>query len=73
MACNVEKIEPNAWLVTCGQLSRIVRYRADDRTFAPWDVTTLDGRRVWAAFSLESACRWVGSPHSEAAALLRAS
>jgi len=65
MDCNVERIEPKAWRVTCGQVTRIVRYRDDIKTFAPWDVTTVDGRRVWAAFNLESACRWVGSAHSE--------
>ncbi len=61
MNCTLEKIEPQAWRVTCGPLTRIVRYRGDLKTFAPWDVTTVDGRRVWAAFNLESACRWVSS------------
>jgi hypothetical protein len=57
--CTVERIELRAWQVTIGQIIRIIRFRKDIRTFAPWDVTTPDGHRLWAAFTLESACEWV--------------
>ncbi|HXI66309.1 MAG TPA: hypothetical protein VNH41_00085, partial [Steroidobacteraceae bacterium] len=28
-------------------------------TFAPWDVSTAEGRTLWSASSLESAFRWI--------------
>lgn len=59
MAFNIERLEPYAWLIRAGEMVRIVRYRSDLETFAPWDVTTADGKRLWAAFSFESAVRWI--------------
>jgi len=39
--------------------TRIVRYRRDLQSFAPWDICTADGRRLWGSPSLESAFRWI--------------
>jgi len=56
---SVEEIHPNVWRIKIASVTRIVRYRADSRTFAPWDITTADGQALWSASSLESALRWI--------------
>lgn len=55
----IKEIEPNVWHVEVGGTVRIVRYRHDPRTFAPWDICTAEGRRLWGSPSLESAFRWI--------------
>ena len=59
MDYSVEEIEPNVWRVSIGSIARIVRYRSDNMTFAPWDVTSADGQTLWSASSLASAFRWI--------------
>ena len=59
MDYRVEEIQPNVWRVTVGTITRVVRFRTDDMTFAPWDVTTADGQTLWSATSLASAFRWI--------------
>ncbi|HYM41462.1 MAG TPA: hypothetical protein VET46_01730 [Steroidobacteraceae bacterium] len=59
MECSVEEIQPNVWRVSIASIVRIVRYRNDGRTFAPWEVTNADGQKLWSAASLESAFRWI--------------
>ena len=59
MDCSVEEIEPNVWRVRIASITRIVRYRADSRTFAPWEVLGAEGHVLWSATSLESAFRWI--------------
>jgi hypothetical protein len=55
----VEEIEPDVWRVDVAGTTRIVRYRRDIKTFAPWDICTADGRRLWGSPTLESAFRWI--------------
>jgi hypothetical protein len=55
----VEEIESGVWRVQVAGTVRIIRYRRDIRTFAPWDICTEDGRRLWGSPSLESAFRWI--------------
>ena len=55
----VEEIEPGVWRVAVAGTVRIVRHRPDIRTFAPWDICSEDGRRLWGSPSLESAFRWI--------------
>jgi hypothetical protein len=55
----VEEIEPDVWRVDVAGTTRIVRYRRDIKSFAPWDICTADGRRLWGSPSLESAFRWI--------------
>jgi hypothetical protein len=55
----IEEIEPDVWRVDIAGTTRIVRYRPDPQTFAPWDICTADGRRLWGSPSLESAFRWI--------------
>jgi hypothetical protein len=55
----VEEIQPNVWRVNIGGIVRVVRYRKGNMTFAPWDVTSAEGRTLWSASSLESALRWI--------------
>lgn len=55
----VEEIKPNVWRVSIGTITRIIRFRSDDMTFAPWDVTSADGQTLWSASSLASAFRWI--------------
>ena len=55
----VEEIEPDVWRVDVAGTTRIIRYRRDIRTFAPWDICTAEGRRLWGSPSLESAFRWI--------------
>lgn len=59
MDYSVEEIQPNVWRVNIGSVARIVRYRSDNMTFAPWDVTSADGQTLWSASSLASAFRWI--------------
>ena len=59
MDYSVKEIHPNVWRVSIGTITRIVRFRADDMTFAPWDVTSADGQTLWSAASLASAFRWI--------------
>ena len=59
MDYSVEEIQPNVWRVKIEGITRIVRYRNSNITFAPWDVTTAEGRPLWSAASLESAFRWI--------------
>ena len=59
MDYSVEEIQPNVWRVSIGTIVRIVRFRADDMSFAPWDVTSADGQTLWSAASLASAFRWI--------------
>jgi hypothetical protein len=59
MEYDVKNIAPQVWRVDVAGAVRIVRYRADCMTFAPWDICTAEGRRLWASASLESAFRWI--------------
>jgi hypothetical protein len=59
MDYSVVEIQPNVWRVSVGTITRIIRFRSDDMTFAPWDVTTADGQTLWSASSLASAFRWI--------------
>jgi hypothetical protein len=59
MDYKVEEIQPNVWRVSIGTITRIVRFRSDDMTFAPWDVISADGQTLWSASSLASAFRWI--------------
>ena len=56
---SVEEIQPGLWRVSIAGITRIIRHRGDDRSFAPWDVTDAEGRHLWSAASLESAFRWI--------------
>jgi hypothetical protein len=55
----VKEIAPQVWRVDMGGTVRIIRYRPDSKTFAPWDICSADGQRLWGAPSLESAFRWI--------------
>lgn len=59
MGYSVKEVAPQVWHVDIEGAIRIVRYRPDSRTFAPWDICTAEGRRLWASTSLESAFRWI--------------
>jgi hypothetical protein len=59
MDYSVEEIQPNVWRVNIEGITRIIRYRRGNMTFAPWDVTSAEGRTLWSAASLESAFRWI--------------
>jgi hypothetical protein len=59
MDYRLEQIRSDAWRITCENVVRMIHFRNGIRTFAPWDVTNVYGQRLWAAFTLESACRWV--------------
>lgn len=59
MDYSVEETQPNVWRVSIGTVTRIIRFRSDDMTFAPWDVTSADGQTLWSASSLASAFRWI--------------
>src|SRR5499433_2615809 len=56
MDYSVGEIQPKVWRVN---IEGIIRYRRGNMTFAPWDVTSADGRPLWSASSLESAFRWI--------------
>jgi hypothetical protein len=55
----IKEIGRDVWRVEVAGTVRIVRYRRDVKTFAPWDVCTADGQRIWGSPSLESAFRWI--------------
>jgi hypothetical protein len=55
----VKEIAPQVWRVEIAGAVRIIRYRPDTMTFAPWDICNAEGRRLFAATSLESAFRWI--------------
>ena len=55
----VKEIAPQVWRVEIAGAVRIIRYRPDTMTFAPWDISNAEGRRLFAATSLESAFRWI--------------
>jgi hypothetical protein len=59
MDYRVEEIQPNVWRVSIGTITRVIRFRSDEMSFAPWDVTTADGQTLWSASSLASAFRWI--------------
>jgi hypothetical protein len=59
MDCDVKKISPQSWRVDVAGTIRIINFRSDCMTFAPWDICTAEGRRLWASASLESAFRWI--------------
>ena len=55
----VEEIAPGHWRVEVAGTVRMIRYRPDIKTFAPWDICSEDGRRLWGSPTLESAFRWI--------------
>ena len=55
----IKEIAPQVWRVDIAGAVRIIRYRPDTMTFAPWDICTAEGRRLWSSPSLESAFRWI--------------
>jgi hypothetical protein len=55
----VEEIAPGHWRVEVAGTVRMIRHRPDIKTFAPWDICTEDGRRLWGSPTLESAFRWI--------------
>ena len=59
MDYSVEEIQPNVWCVRIGSITRLVRFRSDSMTFAPWDVTSAEGQTLWSAATLASAFRWI--------------
>jgi hypothetical protein len=59
MDYHIEEIAPDVWHVEIAGTTRIVRRSHDTRTFAPWDISTADGHRLWASPTLESAFRWI--------------
>lgn len=56
---SIEELQPGLWRVNLAGITRIIRHRGADRSFAPWDVTDAEGRHLWSAGSLESAFRWI--------------
>jgi hypothetical protein len=59
MDYHLEEIQPDVWRVEVAGMVRIIRRRHDMMTFAPWDIFSGDGHRLWASPSLESAFRWI--------------
>jgi hypothetical protein len=59
MDCSVEEIQTGLWRVSIASITRLVRFRSDSKSFAPWDVMSADGRTLWSGSSLESALRWI--------------
>jgi hypothetical protein len=59
MDYSVEEIHPGEWRVNVAGITRIIRYRSDAMSFAPWDVASAEGRKLYSASSLESAFRWI--------------
>jgi hypothetical protein len=55
----VEEIQPDVWRVEVAGTTRIIQRGHDTMTFAPWDILSGDGHRLWASPSLESAFRWI--------------
>src|SRR5262252_3286157 len=70
MDYSVEEIQPNVWRVNIGGIVRVVRFRKRNMTFAPWDVTSADGRTLWSTSSLEAALRWIQARTGEPVAPL---
>ena len=42
----VKEIAPQVWRVEIAGAVRIIRYRPDTLTFAPWDICNAEGRRL---------------------------
>src|SRR6476620_412752 len=59
MDYHVEEIQPDVWRVEVAGTTRIIRRVHDSRTFAPWDIFSGEGHRLWASPTLESAFRWI--------------
>jgi len=59
MDYHVEEIQPDVWRVGVAGTTRIIRRVHDSRTFAPWDIFSGEGHRLWASPTLESAFRWI--------------
>ncbi len=59
MDYHVEEIQPGVWRVEILGTTRVIRRAHDLMTFAPWDIFSGDGHRLWSAPSLESAFRWI--------------
>jgi hypothetical protein len=55
----VKEIAPQVWRVNVAGTVRIIQFRPDSMTFAPWDICSEEGRRLWASPTLESAFRWI--------------
>jgi hypothetical protein len=55
----VKEIAPQVWRVDVAGAVRIIQFRPDNMTFAPWDICSEEGRRLWASPTLESAVRWI--------------
>jgi hypothetical protein len=55
----VEEIQPDVWRVEVAGTTRIIQRGHGTMTFAPWDILSGDGHRLWASPSLESAFRWI--------------
>jgi hypothetical protein len=56
---SIEETQPGVWRVSIAGITRVIHFHADERTFAPWDVTDAQGRKLWSASSLEGAFRWI--------------
>lgn len=56
---SIIEIEPDTWRLQMAGTTRIIRYRPNSLSFAPWEVETAEGHRIWSAASLESALRWI--------------
>lgn len=59
MDYHVEEIQPDVWRVEVAGTTRVIRRVHDSRTFAPWDIFSGEGHRLWASPTLESAFRWI--------------
>jgi hypothetical protein len=59
MDYSIKQTQRNVWRVSIASITRIVRYRSDSMTFAPWEVMSAEGQVLWCAESLESAFRWI--------------
>ncbi|MGB6604742.1 MAG: hypothetical protein WBE65_10680 [Steroidobacteraceae bacterium] len=59
MDYSIKQTQHNVWRVSIASITRIVRYRSDSMTFAPWEVMSAEGQVLWCAESLESAFRWI--------------
>jgi hypothetical protein len=55
----IEEIQPDVWRVEVAGTTRIIQRGHGSMTFAPWDILSGDGHRLWASPSLESAFRWI--------------
>ena len=59
MDYRVDQIQPEVWRAEVAGTIRIIRRVLDCRTLMPWDIFADDGRRLWAAATLDSAFRWI--------------